>query len=34
VPVLVLKRPELPGVDREFASVDAILMALATVNLI
>ncbi|WPC30061.1 cobalt-precorrin-6A reductase [Pseudomonas moraviensis] len=29
VPVLVLKRPELPGVDREFASVDDILAALS-----
>ena len=34
IPVLVLKRPGLPGVDREFASVDAILMALAPLNLI
>jgi precorrin-6A/cobalt-precorrin-6A reductase len=32
VPVLVLKRPGLPGVDREFASVDEILAALATFN--
>ncbi|WP_447757129.1 cobalt-precorrin-6A reductase [Pseudomonas moraviensis] len=29
VPVLVLKRPGLPGVDREFASVDDILAALS-----
>lgn len=29
VPVLVLKRPELPGVDREFGSVDDILAALS-----
>lgn len=29
VPVLLLKRPGLPGVDREFASVDDILAALS-----
>jgi precorrin-6A/cobalt-precorrin-6A reductase len=28
VPVLVLKRPELPVVDREFGSVDAVMAAL------
>ncbi|MEG3008369.1 MAG: precorrin-6A/cobalt-precorrin-6A reductase, partial [Pseudomonas sp.] len=32
VPVIVLKRPGLPGVDREFASVDEILAALSTFN--
>lgn len=32
VPVIVLKRPGLPGVDREFGSVDEILAALATFN--
>ncbi|MBA4272535.1 MAG: cobalt-precorrin-6A reductase, partial [Pseudomonas sp.] len=32
VPVIVLKRPELTGVDREFASVDEILAALSTFN--
>lgn len=30
VPVLVLQRPGLPAVDREFGSVEAILTALAT----
>jgi len=28
VPVVILKRPALPGVDREYASLDALTAAL------